>query len=915
MLQNSKNESSDSKELQISIKKYPSIKSTHLIDYFLIVGYEEIYIEQKIIKLIQGNKETSSNNKYKLNEYPTILSSINSDYKDEIIDDEDIIKHIFPEQPTILYSTGDNLDIDINPKNIIFSKKENNIFNIGYSYNFYECRSLLNRTRIFIPKAFVIISQYPYFITFNHICNEVYDLFHSNNIQIPIELQLYNIINYIPVPYEKRLDMTLFPFYELYTINSYQSNEEFISLENQKISSLLPNYGYDKPQLNISEIFDIIPIEVIVEIHLKLLTGHIISIFSSDIQLLNIIIYLLKYFLFPLNDNANVTCYNQNKYLNESKIVFNKDELIYGFNVDYNNISKNKVNNGDNKDNIFETNYYLDINKKSLNIDTNNTLDENSKKFSDFLKKIFEDSLTDNDNENTNNNNNNLENNIKKLVNNLNNIKEKIIKYGNNTVFNTNKYKYNFFECNSEKDLEINNSIIKSFYQFNLYISTQYYKNFIINTNTNNDIEEEKVFYELFSKSIYSKILNDFKNDYLKNNINQPDNTIKVIFENILLNRKINYNNSKFMENLNNIGVIEHFFKGKENDKFEAVTFLEFYKYFYNNLQSYFYDVISNEYVECTMNDTNNIKCLYRYKQINLDKNILLKYNYLLEQMPLEDKNKCFPYLTTPLLNASDAKIKIKDICNNFEHYFINNKLINNVEVIRLCILNVMALSTTGHKIIYFIEALHELMKKINISIYKFIYIILSIAYRVFIKEKNQNLFIYEKYFNIFNFVVENNLITPNNDINNIYNNILNFIESIKDKKKEEIEGNDYKSIKDVDNKKLYSLEPKLKEKEMLSNISNVTFNGNIKNNKITFKAKILKDKIFNINDIFSPLKVYNQLNKMVDEFSQNLEFNKINKDEYKKLIIHLIYYCSLFPQEFDKTIIKYLIYCLKTEH
>ena len=43
MLSNSKNE--DSKDLKIKIKKY--LKSIHLIDYFLIIGYEEIYIQKK----------------------------------------------------------------------------------------------------------------------------------------------------------------------------------------------------------------------------------------------------------------------------------------------------------------------------------------------------------------------------------------------------------------------------------------------------------------------------------------------------------------------------------------------------------------------------------------------------------------------------------------------------------------------------------------------------------------------------------------------------------------------------------------------------------------------------------------------------------------------------------------------------
>ena len=110
-------------------------------------------------------------------------------------------------------------------------------------------------------------------------------------------------------------------------------------------------------------------------------------------------------------------------------------------------------------------------------------------------------------------------------------------------------------------------------------------------------------------------------------------------------------------------------------------------------------------------------------------------------------------------------------------------------------------------------------------------------------------------------------------------------------------------------------MEPRLKDKEVINIISsNNAYNGNIKNNKINFKTKILKDKPININDVFSPLKVLNTLNKMVDEYYLNLDFNKINKDEYKKMIIHLIYYCSLFSNDINKDILKFLVYCLKTD-
>lgn len=532
------NEISEEKEdFQIKIKKYPSSSSAHLIDYFLVIGYEELFIQNNIVKNIQNQDFANNNiNKYKCEEYPTILSSINSDNKGEMLDDEDIVKYIFPEQPYILYNKGYNLGIDIKEKNIIFSKVEKGINNIGYSYTFYEFITMPNRTKIYIPKTFVIISQYPYFITFNQICKEIYNLFHSNNIQIPIELQLYNIINYIPIPLGKRLDISLFPFYDLNTINKCLCNEEFISLENQKIYSLIQIKGYNKPQINISEIFELIPVEVIVEIYLKILSGHVISIFNNDIELLNIILILYKYFLFPLSSNNNAYCYSQNQYFNETKKIYNNKEYIYGFNTDYNNINKENSNSEIDKDNIFALNYYLDMSKKSLGIQVPNGLDEKSKKLNEYIKKIINESS--NENNDSNINMNTLEGNIKKLVLTLNNIKDKIKKYGN-------KISINFFEYNSEKELETNNQlIIEAFYHFNIYISSHYFKFYFNESNendnnneNNDDTEEDKIFYSLFSKSEYSKKINDLKSDYLINE-NEQDNIIKIFFENILLNKK-----------------------------------------------------------------------------------------------------------------------------------------------------------------------------------------------------------------------------------------------------------------------------------------------------------------------------------------------------------------------------------------
>ena len=866
------------KYLQTLIKKYPLSDSIHLIDYFLIIGYEDIYIQEKLIKDIK-NKEISllNNNKtniFQLKQYPTVLSSISSDYEGEIIDDEDIIKNIFPsESIDIYYNKGDNTDLDLSPKNIIFTQKEDKIIDNGFAYLFYESIALPNMFRIFLPKVFVIISKYQFYSTFYQICKEIHNLFFSYNIQIPIELQLYNIINFIPVPIGKRIDMTLFPFYELSNINKCQFNEEFISLDDQKIYSIERIKGYNEPELNIKELFEVINIELLVETYIKILLGYNINIIYNDNEILSIIIFLFEIFLFPLN----IKEYN-------NKINLDNEECYYYI--------FNKENN--------DIKYSLDINKKILIL--KNEPNENLKKLDEYIKKIISECLKENtDVENDiNKNENNLYDNIKELLINIKKVKDKNNRYGN-----FKEKKYNFFEMLNEKETEENNYIIlNSFYKFNLFIFEhlyQYYININENiSNNNNDNEEDKMFYNIFSNSIYSKIFSE-----------QEINDIplqKIIFENVL-NYKKKFNNNEL---LNNLDIFDLIYKPKENDKFEPLTFLEFYKYYFDNLQTYFNDIISNDFVTCKKDKSEKDNFCYKYKKINLDKNIIIKYNYLLEQMPIEDKNKCFPYLDANTLSNLKSEIKIKDVNNTFDLFLINNKEITTVDIIKYSILQIVVLSLSGHKLIFFTECIYDLIKDINISLNKYIEIILSIAYRVFSNEKNQNLFIYEKYFDIYKILTENNLIYENNNIKTIYEKIKSFTESIQDKNKEIKENSDCKLVKESDSKKLYTLDPKLKDKDVLSIIANASYNGNIKGNKINFKTKILKDKIISLNDVFSPIKVLNNLNKMVDEYYLNLDFGKINKDEYKKSIIQVIYYINLFPNDINKDIIKFLIYCLK---
>ena len=52
-------------------------------------------------------------------------------------------------------------------------------------------------------------------------------------------------------------------------------------------------------------------------------------------------------------------------------------------------------------------------------------------------------------------------------------------------------------------------------------------------------------------------------------------------------------------------------------------------------------------------------------------------------------------------------------------------------------------------------------------------------------------------------------------------------------------------------------------------------------------------------------------MKKIFDIYYQTLDFSKISKEEYNKLVISLIYYCKIFQDEVPQDIDKFLYDCL----
>ena len=295
------------KDIETNIVNKLKDKSPRLMDIFMIVGYENIYINEKItkdIKRVLEQKEQKDNEEEKINnnikiinqkgygeyqceELPTVLSSITSDldsnekkdYLFSIHDFQFYLEITFCSNP-IVYFTNDKQNM---PQEIIKTKDyiptiiTNKGNNFSFSYMFYEEKQD-GKITFFIPKFFFIVSKYQYYKIFHEICVDIYGIYKSPKVQIPLEVQIYNIINHTPCPSDCKLQLYLFPYQE-FNIQKLNSNNFY---KNAKCLIANRISGYSHNQINLGFIFYLFSVETLIEIFLELCVFTPIAFFSLD---------------------------------------------------------------------------------------------------------------------------------------------------------------------------------------------------------------------------------------------------------------------------------------------------------------------------------------------------------------------------------------------------------------------------------------------------------------------------------------------------------------------------------------------------------------------------------------------------------------------------------------------------------
>ena len=924
---------------EIILEKNPMASSPHLIEYFLIMGYDESYIQEKIIKNFDSqtqielelaeqkskklNPEIKILNEYKCRNLPTILFSLGSNFSEGLESENELIKRVFPIPPSVLYTIIDNtFAYDPSANDVVFSNIQNTVVNIGYAHIFYESKNILENIRIYIPKAFVIISQYPLFLTFKNICTEILNQFKNKLVQIPIEIQLYNIINFIPAPIEFDISMTLFPLNELSEISAKcLSDKQLITLNRQKEYKLSQLSGYRDTEVDISVIFCLLNADIIIEVFIQLLAGHTVAIFSNNISLLNMTIFVFQEMFYPLSNDESVTVLSPLKFFNSDMI----DRDIVGFACSFDDLfnyekgSENYITlcDEDEEQNEsskpFDCDFILDLEKKKFEyleiegVESRNA--ENVKKISDLVKKII--------NSHNKESSSIFEKAIRNLSGNLNEIAFKL------TYGNKNQAIPDFFV----EENQFNRKIQNAFYSFMLDISFEFFRSVskysgdrentrkieIKSKDECNLNEDEYLFFSLFQKTYFCKVLMNFIGGFNKEEL-LIYRTPKMIFENLMNIRKLSEKVSLSKLSDNFYELIDEIY-GKGNNNTKEISFLNFYKYYKEHMAKDIYDVISNRYVTAKLNKTvkTNIKYYYEYNGINLDKNLVFEYKYLIDALSPNERNKIFNLESnhcSEIYNPINLKITQRSIYNCIEQYFIKTKSIDHITIINFSILNIVALTIYKKTLPPFIPSIYDIFMNLPCSVRKYQEIIFSIALRL-IKEKSDYTFqSLEKYFTLYEMCKELGLY-----LNDQLIILLKEIKEIKGKKFERYEETIDKKCKEIIEKKdlgkLFSCEGKKKAKDMIP-LLQVNINKPISNSKLTFKSKYYNGgKKVEYKEIISPLMIYNTTNEMLDKYMHDLDESQISRTKFDESVIHLIYFTQLIPDKFPNEICKFLLYCL----
>ena len=800
-----------------NINKYPYLGySPNLIDYFLIIGFDSSFkaeksteisvsLKDRVISLdnpeSEGRELKENLNFHKITNItnmPVVLNSIASDFSDGMLNEENIINYIFPNHYTPIYlintkSEKNEKVVEKNEKNeppnqnLIFylstdkiyekeedddarSKEEKNLnknimFNV-YGYLFWETQTVDNY-KIFFPKVFVFVSQYSYFKFFSFLSQNILFRIKKNiYFEIPLEIQLYNIINYTPSPICCDLQLELLANIDLVSLKNKPSKELTVyqkvkdGEKGEKIELLIPNdnnnitisqlSGYPYFDIDLSFLFNYFNFESFFTTYLFSFLEFKMIFFSPSLDFLNTIMYIIRFLSYPFIDNKDlgqIYSISKEDFLYGNEIIENN---LIGVNCDYDqkmaipdfykdyfiiNFDLKLITIYFNGQNI--NNYTVEGNniKKLINYIENSIAEEGEKKnllqknIYSMFNSLYQCFRVIMNNNNINNANNNSNIYVKDFFKEL----------------DLNESNYKNYDYSYDEYKEYNSTIQKAFYTFNLSIYEFFHDTmkltFLENPNNiindykgiyygikfdlqNDKFEDsEKLFFDFFTKTTK---YNQFINLFLKNNLCCDLNRPSMIYaeEFININKALEKDETK-----DYIQILNNFYQ--TSNKIVKIDFTRFYSYYSEHLAKIIYSMaLDTKVIKLTYETKNNItKILYRQKECVLDDNLLKRYVYLLNNMETIDFEFLFPSLKFKQNENFIQEIHSTLFADLLEANLLEDKFYTVDEIVCFIVLMIYIITLKRNKIIF--HFFEEIMAKMKINrkilLRKYIYLILFV--------------------------------------------------------------------------------------------------------------------------------------------------------------------------------------------
>ena len=836
-------------EIKIKLSPYLGC-SKKLIELFAIIGYEEEALKRSILKKNEPQEELEL----------TVLSLIISDSSFNFIPDY-FIKQIYPERPHIkqskAYPKSDNIIFYLCFDSLTGDRK---IINSCYAFRFYERIKTENGDIYFIPKAFLICSQYPYFSSFCRICEKIFwstDERYADK-DFPIEIFIHCLVNYLPSPINHNLIM-----------------KDFVP------NIIIPKLtGYPYVDFNLGKVLTSVNLNCFIKIYILIFLEFDLLFFSPDLEKLNIFMFALYILNYPLT-NTNYFWYIRTISLKESEEdemddillqsgkIFSKGIQIAGIGSRNLSLTSEIIEgrktsfrgvNCEYKPNIefkFKgLNLVIDIEDKKNPI-INNPKSKQEKIINiNILLKYIDNTLYSKKNKFF------LDKYLQKLHKNLNNI----LKNYNYIAKNDSNVANSFFYMN-KSIMNINRQIQEIFYDFILNILVELNKDRIINPfpkneqNVNTNISaEEKIFKKMIVDSLkYNLYFNDFKKGF-----KTPDEiNVSLLLSDEYVNLKKQGAFKDITQQVEYFGVMDKLYTLRSKDLIY-------------DLKALVIEYSKNNYIPNTSKNGNN-----RNRNLFvLDEEIIKKFIY-------KKKNRNYYEV---LKDPEEIKIDIetkRNLIFAIQDYFFNQQIINNEYYLRssTAYLICICFPFFAKKIIRFVLLNEYLLNTKKILYFQRYYI-----------------FIILKAINIYYQINKEKGIFPEMEyvsVNTYYLLIQNYINDNSINQDEELDSFFKKHLiqpeinanvqMNHENAFIYKLDNYIYEDDINKIKQNFKIKGNEVNIKIDDKMiKIQKIKLEDISGIFQEIYSYYKFFLSNDFDLKKIEVNKLLENCAKLIMLFM---------------------------